>query len=244
VLVPSGGRDVVESFQQLVDKVLSQTVWGVDFFMLCDRDTTDASEATALEHRADGRLRYLKRYHLENYFLDAAVLASVFDDIEGDGSWLRDQTAIEHKLRQLAISTIPYATALIVSAQLRRDVGNVSIMPRGLDQQGIDDLVVMFLARVADETQRAGLALQPTKVEALIRGTYGRLQKACNGTDWKVIIPGKPVLSRFAALTVLDVGRLKLAYIKAAQKCSSGCFDEIVDIFADFAGKPTRQKNA
>jgi hypothetical protein len=38
VLVPAGGRSVVTSFSVLQREVLDKTVWGVEFFMLCDRD--------------------------------------------------------------------------------------------------------------------------------------------------------------------------------------------------------------
>jgi len=238
VLVPSGGRDVVESFQQLEEKVLSQTVWGVEFFMLCDRDITDSAQIEAMENRSGGRLQYLRRYHLENYFLDSDVLAKVFEDFESDGSWLRDSVAIEEKLRSFAIEAIPHAVGLIVSAQIRRDVGNASILPKGLQKQGVDAVVKLMAERATTESQRVGSSLDAARVEALVRDTHRRLEAACAGTDWKEIIPGKQILSRFAAAASLDVGRLKLAYIKVEQKYSFGCFDEIVELFERFSAVP------
>jgi hypothetical protein len=235
VLVPSGGRDVVESFQQLAEKVLSQTVWGVDFFMLCDRDIADTAQVDAMERRAGGRLQYLRRYHLENYFLDATALAKVFEDIEPEGSWLRDEAAIEERLRAFAIEAIPYAVGLIVSAQVRRDVGNASILPKGLQKQDVDTLVALIVGRASDELQRVGTSLDATRVEALVRDTYTKLEAACTSAEWKAIIPGKQVLSRFAAAAGLDLGRLKLAYIKAVHRHSLGCFDEIVNLFERFS---------
>ena len=237
VLVPSGGRQVVESFQQLTDNVLSQTIWGVDFFMVCDRDVTDPIQATAMEDAAKGRLRYLKRYHLENYFLDPLALSLVFADLEPDSSWLRSEQVIRDRLRELARESIPYAVALIVSAQVRREVGNVSIMPKGLQAQDVDSLIHLFIDRASQEASRVGDTLLSTKIESLVRNTHATLEAACSGTtdEWVAKMPAKQILGRFAALAGLDVGRLKLSYIKAVQKHSLSCFDDLIEIFGGFA---------
>lgn len=45
VLVPSGGKHVIESFDAVYDGVLSRTIWGVEFFMLCDRDSAPPADS-------------------------------------------------------------------------------------------------------------------------------------------------------------------------------------------------------
>ena len=237
VLVPSGGREVIESFQQLSDTVLSKTIWGVDFFMVCDRDTTDSGEISHIEQSAGGKLRYLNRYHLENYFLEPNVLSKVFEDIEPDGSWLRDEEQIRSRLVQLAIDTIPYATALIVAAQIRRKVGNVSIMPKGLDRQDVNSVVSLFKQKINNELIRTSEALNIQFIEQLVRNTYSTLETTCSDGSgrWIEIIPGKQILARFSALTPLDVGRIKLAYVKAAQKHALPAFEDITNIFEGFS---------
>ena len=79
VLVPVGGKESIASFVKAFETVLNKTVWGVDFFMLCDGDTS-----TSLSYGADGggRLRLLPRYHIENYFLDERVLVRLFEALE------------------------------------------------------------------------------------------------------------------------------------------------------------------
>ena len=77
VLVPTGGKDLMRSFTQVVRDVLDKSIWGVDFYMLCDRDAAADSETSQLEATANGKLKFLSRYHLENYFLDGFVLLDV-----------------------------------------------------------------------------------------------------------------------------------------------------------------------
>ena len=61
-----------------------------------------------------GRLRFLPRYHLENYFLDAEALAAVFEELEPADSWLRSPTAIDSELTAIAAQMSAYAVSLMV----------------------------------------------------------------------------------------------------------------------------------
>jgi energy-coupling factor transporter ATP-binding protein EcfA2 len=234
VLAPSGGRSVVESFRTLTENVLSRTVWGVDFFMLCDRDVTDVAEPIAGKTQSSGRLRYLKRYHLENYFLDPTALSKVFEKIEAPNSWLVDPQAVDDALKSLAIETVPYAVGLVVAAKVRQLAGNVSIMPKGLERQSVDELIRAFEERIEAEQSRIQSALVITKIETLIRDTYETMINACSSEEWRSIIPGKPILSRFAKKANLELGRLKLGYLNAVEENSMNCFQDIIEIFSAF----------
>jgi hypothetical protein len=70
VLPEQAGRLVLEG---LHEAVLSKSIWGVDFFMLWDRDSRPSDSPEAELAKGSGRLRTLSRYHLENYFLDEAT---------------------------------------------------------------------------------------------------------------------------------------------------------------------------
>ena len=97
VLVPTGGKAGIQAFAQTSAEILEKTLWGIQFFMLTDRDSSALQDQTQTHN-----YRVLSRYHLENYFLDAAVLSQCFADIEGPESWLRSPDGIEDRLRVLA----------------------------------------------------------------------------------------------------------------------------------------------
>jgi hypothetical protein len=99
VLVPAGGKESIGSFVKAFETVLNKTVWGVDFFMLCDGDTSVGLAGS----KGSARLRLLPRYHVENYFLNERILADVFKALdEPEGSWLRDPVRIRSEIRTLA----------------------------------------------------------------------------------------------------------------------------------------------
>jgi ABC-type cobalamin/Fe3+-siderophores transport system ATPase subunit len=130
VLVPVGGKDTAVGFQRAAEDVLGQTIWGVDFFMLCDGDS--AARAFRSQSKSEGHLRVLSRYHLENYFLDERVWVKVFEDLALPANDpLRDPTAIREVMRNLARGDTSYAAALKVANYFRQLVGNIDLMPKG-----------------------------------------------------------------------------------------------------------------
>jgi predicted ATPase len=237
VLVPTGGKDLIRSFSQISKGVLDRAIWGVDFFMLCDRDSADRDEIERLEKESCGKLRFLKRYHLENYFLDSSVIARMFEDQEPSESWLRDPSKIDEKLREIASSSIGYATALIVSARMRRRAGNVDVMPKGNHNKAVDDLASMVGGKATDELTRVQSALDGKEAAAMVREIFGILEALLKDpTDkWKSEIPGKQILGKFAGSARMDISRFKTLYLVTAEKMGSSIFDDVTSIFSDFS---------
>ena len=235
VLVPSGGRRVVENFEEIDRNVLGRTIWGVDFFMLCDGDTAPAG-AVALSAEKTGRLRVLRRYHLENYVLDEHVLAAALGPMERDGSWLRDAASIRRALREAAQQFVSYATALSVSVELRRTFGNVDVMPSDSHAKSPDELGDLFSEAINSERQRLDTLLSPAVARSLVNEKYEALKSSIDRDtdDWKRLIPGKPILGVFSGKAQLSPARLKTLYISAAEAVSPSPFQEVLSLFADF----------
>ena len=158
----------------------------------------------------------------------------MFEKIEAPNSWLVDPQAVDDALKSLAIETVPYAVGLVVAAKVRQLAGNVSIMPKGLERQSVDELIRAFEERIEAEQSRIQSALVITKIETLIRDTYETMINACSSEEWRSIIPGKPILSRFAKKANLELGRLKLGYLNAVEENSMNCFQDIIEIFSAF----------
>jgi predicted ATPase len=212
ILVPTGGKELIRSFGQIIENVLDKAIWGVDFFMLCDRDSADTEEIGRLQSQTKGRLRFLGKYHLENYFLDPTVIARMFAELEPEDSWLRNPNMIEARLREIAQTSLSYATALIVSARIRRRVGNVSIMPKGSHGKAVDDLAGLMTLKAKEESARADSALNGDEVDRLVRLVFEQLSDVLQDPSdaWKSDIPGKQILSQFAAAAGMDVGRFNI----------------------------------
>jgi energy-coupling factor transporter ATP-binding protein EcfA2 len=234
VLVPVGGKEEIGSFIKAFETVLNKTVWGVEFFMLCDGDTSAGQTLS----RESPRLRLLPRYHIENYFLNEHVLADVFKAMdEPEGSWLRDPVRIRAELRALAQSFLSYAAALNVAHNRRTAVGNVDLMPPGCHDKDAAALALLFEGRRAAEAARVLEALDSKLVEADVKKEFEGLSDLLARDDelWLRRIPGKAILKQFAAKAQLDLARLKRMYVKAAASAVADPFSEVREVFKYFS---------
>lgn len=240
VLVPSGGKHLIESFDKVYEAVLDRTLWGVEFFMVCDGDSSPPASDAAEKAQSGGRLRRLSKYHLENYFLDEDVWASVFAVMEPEDSWLRDPKQIRAKLVEIASEFVSYAVALSASSSLRREVGNVDLMPKGCHGKNKTETKEMFSAVAAGELERVKATLDSGVVQGQVEQTFNDLEAALSedSDDWKNLIPGKPVLARFAAVANLSLARAKSLYINAAQRDGHAPFKEIEELFEEMSSAP------
>ena len=117
--------------------------------MLCDRDAVPSGiTAIEVESVAHGRLKVLKRYDLENYFRDEHVRASIFHEMEPDGSWLSDPLTIREKLKEVARPPAAYVAALLESAAARNRIGYIDVMPKGVVGKAAEEVATLMADRV------------------------------------------------------------------------------------------------
>lgn len=238
VLLPSEGKDSLLSFQDLLNKVLSKTLWGIDFFMLADRDAVPVGHNPVdYEQQSAGKLRVLGRYHLENYFMDEEIIASIFRPMEPADSWLCDPAKIRNCMRELAKERLSYATALIASRQQREHVGNLDIMPKGVHSMSIEQLRAALLTKLTEEKTRINNALNSDDLERIISETHDLLKRSIDTDNdtWKQHVPGRTIVKMFCHRAQLNEGRFKTMYIRQAESLDNKPFQEIIDIFKAFS---------
>jgi hypothetical protein len=233
VLVPSGGKHVIESFDTVYHAVLNRTLWGVEFFMLCDGDSSPPDSDTAKQATSEGRLRRLTRFHVENYFLDEDVWARAFQALDPPESWLRNPVEIRAKLRAIASEFVSYAVALAASSSLRRKVGNVDLMPKDVHGKSSEETQALFKSAAETELSRVSSILEGDEVRREVEGVFTRLEAALeqDSDDWKALIPGKQVLAVFAGKAGISLPRAKTLYIGAGLEGEHNPFQEVIELF-------------
>lgn len=240
VLVPSGGKDLIRSFNLISEKVLDKTLWGVEFFMLCDRDSIPLSAKIPAD--TNSKLRVIGRYHIENYFLDENVWAKVFEHMEPENSWLRSPEQIRKKMLEIAKNLVSYSVALSISSELRMIVGNVDLMPKKCYGKSVTELQTLVSSRIETERERVENSLDVEPIINSVEEQFQHIQKSLDEDtdDWQLLLPGRPLLGKFVGFTGLGISQAKTMYIRDALNSSSNPFQEITDIFAEFANyKPS-----
>ncbi|MCK1297606.1 AAA family ATPase [Bradyrhizobium sp. 24] len=235
VLVPAGGKDSIRSFADAYSNIVSRTIWGVRFYLLCDRDAANIIGSSAVMKNELNRITVLPRYHLENYFLDEQTYAACFQQIEAPDSWLRNAVEIKKRLLKIAAEAVPYAVALNVTAAIRAKVGNVSVMPRGaVEAKSPAALCQLMEAKLENELARVQVGLDRKLVNHLVTSEFERLSKAVEEDNpiWRADLPGRFILNKFASEADISVGRLKQLYLNNAEP--EAAFQDIIAVFERF----------
>lgn len=238
VLLPSGGKGNLKAFDAITSEILDKSIWGVDFYMLADRDASPSGiDSGELTKKTKGRFYSLSRYHLENYFLDENVISKMFQTMEPAESWLRDQIEISRVIKEIALAQVPYATSLIVSKNIRDSVGNADIMAKGCHGKSKDELSGLLDSKRVSEEGRISQAFNAGNLKQLSDDVFSSLEDSItNNTDaWKSDIPGKTILKIFCSKANIQEGRFKTLYIHEAEKQDVNPFQEIIDIFSNFS---------
>ena len=235
VLAPSGGRQTILSFSRVVEEVLHKTLWGIDFYMLADRDNSLPETTLAdLEKRAAGRLRFLPRLHIENYFLDEQTIADAFTDLVPQSDWRRDSNAISDRLRSIASQLLPLAVDRWLSTQMRSLIGEVDVSVKSYGQSAVHQFTDNVLAAAVKERDRLAAHFDPAILERRVEERWQELARALQSDMWKQLFPGKIILGTFAGQVGLQLGFLRTLYIAAARRRDLAPFREVTDIFASW----------
>jgi ABC-type cobalamin/Fe3+-siderophores transport system ATPase subunit len=237
VLAPSGSRQTIVSFSKVTEEVLNKTIWGVDFFMLADRDNSLPEEdLKRLENESGGRLRFLPRYHIENYFLDEVTIADSFTDLVSPDSWLRDPTQVKARLREITKPCIATSVNLWLGAQLRALVGDVDVSAKRVEGMDLETFTGAALAKLDEEARRVDSTLDAKRISEIIQRRWAELDNSLKDPSdrWKDIFPGKIVVGKFCSAASINLGHFQSLYISSARRQAFRPFEEVIELFKSY----------
>ena len=234
VLVPCQSKKNLVSFDSLMTEVLQNTLWGIDFFMLADKDIQ-----TDLKIPEDNsqKFKLLSKYHLENYFLDENIISEMFKTSVEEDSWLRNSSKIREKLKEIASKKINYISCLTTAQKFRLKVKNINLMPKNIENNSIDELCSKFSEQCNSQQKLIEQSLNKQEIENVLKNTFNEFSKSVeeDTSYWKDNIPGKHILSTFCNQIKEPESRFKTKYIHTAFELKNDCFKEIEDIFKGFS---------
>jgi energy-coupling factor transporter ATP-binding protein EcfA2 len=242
VLVPAGGRQTILSFSQIIDDVLSKSLWGIDFCMISDHDSNLPEDVMAdFVLKSSKRLAFLPRYHLENYFLDENIIAKMFEKMVPEDNWLRSPEQINEKLKQIARESVPYAIQLGLASSLRSKVGLIDFSVKGTEGLSLEEYLSRLEGPILKEQKRVNSALDRDDVKDFVGKKWNLLTDLLDkdNDNWKKIILGRVICHKFSSLAKIDRGRFKTMYINQAKEEDLAPFEDIIDIFKNFNSLPS-----
>lgn len=230
-LLPMGSVKNIGALRE-VSEELGRAIFGVDLFMLRDRDGLTDEQVAALE--ANPRFRVLPRRHVENFFLDAEVLAMVAKHF-----FLPDDktavSAIEQALFEAATASLNGAILLDIKHLLEMD-GAIEIPKfKGAQDLSLEDLQARISRELGAAVSALGARYSLDEIEKLVRNRQTHLSVALRDGSWTEKFPGKSVLGRFVGqFWGLDVAAVRQAFVEAALQKKPESLKPIRDILEGF----------
>ena len=178
-----------------VEEQLRNSVFGVDMYMLRDRDGLRQDQIDELEEGQ--KLFCLKRRHIENYFLDAEILHKVAKHLYLHKSG--NNISVEHiksEMKRIATETIGFN----LYKNFKEHVGaNYSIkVPKvnSIDQKTLTEVKSLISEGLERNLNLLSTELERTKTLEWLENEKLRLESLLNSEAWKSEFQGKIIFSR------------------------------------------------
>jgi hypothetical protein len=231
-IMPIGSVENLMALRSVVDE-LSNAIFGIDLFLIRDRDGLSDDLIASLESNI--HFRSLPRRHVDNYLLDPYVLSEV-----GRSFYLppekQDVSRIRDSLKQIASSIVMPAVLWNVRETIRLLGALPSPVARNVEHMSRDQLAESISKQVTVGLNDIMQRLASEAIRKLVIKEHVKLDSALSSEDWVTLLPGKLIFTRFCGeFLSVEKERVREAYTDIAMKEKPEVFDDIVAILRGFS---------
>jgi predicted ATPase len=232
-VIPLGQVSNIMALREFVDQIHSN-IFGIDFFMLRDRDGLSDAGVSLLE--TNGRLKCLKRRCLENYFLDGDVLSKVADRFCISDTSFKNKSQVNAKLKSIAGDFINYNLLLFMKEYVNLNLDYDTPTIQSVEQLPTDQVIERFLTALDVSTTELKSKSTSADLRTLFEDHKQKLTTALSGSGWLDLFSGKEIFQKYCGQLGVDDSRVREAYTEIALKEKPEVFQDIIDIFTYFNG--------
>jgi ABC-type branched-subunit amino acid transport system ATPase component len=231
-VLPIGSVENILALRAVITE-LHQAIFGIDLFLIRDRDGLTDGLVASLE--ANQRFRCLSRRHVENYLLDADCLSHVATSFYLSSD-RRNPARISDELFKIASSSIMTALVWNIREHIRVHGALPQPTVRNLDKVTLDELAKSISGQLSTSIGKVSTDLCQTEIEKLVHMEHSRLNNSLSSEEWTKLLPGKIIFARFCnEFFEVEAVRVREAYTDIAMRSKPSVFEEIASIFKGFA---------
>ncbi len=213
-----------------VEEQIRQSIFGVNMFMIRDRDGLRQDQITPLE--ANGHIFCLKRRHIENYFLDEDILRKVVVHLYLDKNGNLTKDFIKTEIKRVAQETLSFNLIKNFKDHLS---ANYSIKAPKLNLESsktTETIIEEIVTGFETEINKLSIELNKSAVESWLKNETVRLKKLLLTENWKTEYQGKIIFSHLCGKVLkADSVRIRECYIDIALKENPSILEDIIEIF-------------
>lgn len=216
-----------------IEQQLRKAIFGIDLYMIRDRDGLRDSQISELEK--NGRIRCLKRRQIENYFLDEDVLFEVAQRLyltKVNPSLSAE--SIRDRIKEIAEGSLGYNVCQNTKDYLTFNHFLRSPTVKSVNDKDLDSIKEELIVAVSASVNELSSSLTPQLVERFVEKEELRLRAKLANGNWATEFQGKYIFVRLCADVLKeDQLRIRHAYVDVALADKPEVLQELMELFRD-----------
>lgn len=215
-----------------IEQQIRNSIFGIDIFMIRDRDGLNNDQIIKLEE--NGRIKCLKRRHVENYFLDEEVLFLVAEQL-----YLTRTTpsitivSIKSGIKKIAEESINYNLFKNAKDYLSLNYHLKHPKVKNVETKSIDEIKQEIITGVQTNLSTLSSELDTSKLSIWLEKEEAALREMLNSEEWVNNFQGKLIFTKLCAdILKEDPLRIKQAYVDIALQRKTSVLQDLLDIFS------------
>lgn len=230
-VIPSGSVLNILALNSIEEQI-RKSIFGIDLYMVRDRDGLSDTQVRELE--ANGRIRCLKRRHIENYFLDPDLLFLVAEKLYLTVSQpMLSTQSISDGINRIAEQSLMFNVYkntkdnLVINHFLRAP------SVKDIQKKNPDQVKEEIISSVASSREELVNGIEDEKIRTWVDSEQAHLQKKLDDGDWVTEFQGKHIFHKVCGeILKADPVRVRQAYVDFALSDKPEVFSEVTCLFA------------
>lgn len=232
-IIPVGSVEKLIALNAFEQEIRS-SIFGIDLYMIRDRDGLSDGQIKNVE--MNGKIKCLKKRHLENYFLDPEILFKVaqrFCLIEKKPELT--QNFIEEKIKEIATESLKLNLLQNTKEYLALNHGFEIPTIRAVETKDAETIKSEMINSITSSISTLSTDLSKENLKQWMDSEQARLEAALLNDDWKNEFQGKEIFSIFCG-RIFNEDKIKVrkAYGEIALEEKPIVFNDIKEIFDNF----------
>jgi hypothetical protein len=214
-----------------IEEQIRSTIFGIEIFMIRDRDGLDDNQINAIEN--SGRVKCLKRRHIENYFLDEEVLFMVAEQLYL--TRMNSTLTIEYikkEIKRIATESINFNLFKNAKDYLSLNYHLNHPKVKKVEAKTTNEIKKEIINGVQTNLSSLSNELDTSKISEWLDKEEAKLLKMLNSDEWINNFQGKLIFTKICADVLKgDALRVKQAYVDIALDKKPSAIQDLLDIF-------------
>ena len=214
-----------------IEEQIRNSIFGINIYMIRDRDGLSESQIAEIEK--SGRIKCLKRRHIENYFLNEEILFKVAEQLYITRiNPMITQEFIKNEIEKIAKQSINFNLFKNTKEFLSLNHFFKTPKVKSVDTKSSEDVKKEIISGIKQNLDKLADELEPSELEDWLNAEELNLKEMIKNDDWKVNFQGKLIFSKLCAnIFKEDQLRIRQAYVDIALAEKPEIFTDITEAF-------------